>query len=368
MKDLDFDELDRAVSSLMGDKNASAPAVSSSVPPTPVTSPPADEAVLSETVTTPPVTVSRPTPPAARRGGRFMDMVPAARKPKEATPAPVSREGTSIQPVNPITIPPAAEEPLDTLPKTPTIPVAGNPPSSTTTTDWPDPLELATSKAASAPEEASPSLPDSLTTSFGDDGGSKAEPTSEEPTPSVKDPAPIDEPLSSPFLPDTKVEKRPLGGAALASTGDELMVEDENAQLPALPKDVEPALPEELHGDVVSIAADNSTTDPTRHAESAPESQTIVKKDTPKFEPKKPVVTVAEAAVPSGPASIPQQYKEEPNSGDQKNGAIYDTDSYHEPLSHPEKKKSGWGWVLWILVILLVGAGSGAALYFLGIF
>ena len=295
-----------------------------------------------------------------------MDMVPAARKPKEATLAPVSREGASIQPVDSVVVPTVSEESLDTLPKTP---VAENPTSSsTTTTDWPDPLELATSKAASVPEEASPNVPNSLTSSFGDNGEPKAGLTVEEPTPLVKDPAPIDEPLSSPFLPDTKVEKRPLGGMALASTGSELMVEDENAQLPALPKDVEPVLPEELHGDVASIAADNSTTDPTKHAEPAPESRAIVKKDAPKVEPKKPAVTVAEAAVPSGPASIPQQYKEEPNSGDQKNGAIYDTDSYHKPLSHPEKKKSGWGWVLWILVILLVGAGGGAALYFLGIF
>lgn len=361
MTELDFDELDKAVNSLMGDKvpaptSNEAPSsvpVSSTPPPvspTPVTSP-----VEPLTPSKPPI--SRPTPPAARRGGRFMDVVPTA--PRKDPSSPVSRQGVTLQPSS------SSIEP-DHLKSAPAVstessqsPTPSTPSGASATSDWPDPLELAASKSSdtkSEPVEASASvdLPKS-TPSFID-----------EETLSTSEDVSVEEPLSSPFLPDAKVEKRPLGGAAITSTGSELMVEDENAQLPALPKDVEPTLPEELHGDIVSIAADNSTTDPSKHLTHEPETEMPAKKET---EPaKKPAVTVTEAITPAGPTSIPQQYKEEPSSGDQKNGAIYDTDSYHQPLSHPAKKKSGWGWVLWILVILIVGAGGGAALYFLRIF
>ena len=78
---------------------------------------------------------------------------------------------------------------------------------------------------------------------------------------------------------------------------------------------------------------------------------------------------VAEPApvVPTGPTSIPQQYQEEKSTGDQPSGSIYDTDSYHQPLAHPAKTKSGWLWIIWILLLLIVSGGGAVALYFLGI-
>lgn len=362
MTELDFDELDKAVNSLMGDKvpvassnDASSAAPVSSMPA------PALPTSTAESLgsSAPSPAASRPTPPAARRGGRFMDVVPTA--PRKDASAPVSRQGVTVQPssagVQPEQPKPA---PVVSVPVEPTTSSTSS--STSAASDWPDPLELAASKGSDAnsnPLETSiadsPKSTPPVVADKDDEGSPESENVSTE------------EPLSSPFLADAKVEKRPLGGAALASTGSELMVEDENAQLPALPKDVEPALPQELHGDIVSIAADNSTTDPSKHLASEPtEIEKPVKKDS---EPaKKPEVTVTEAIAPTGPTSIPQQYKEEPNSGDQKSGAIYDTDSYHQPLTHPAKKKSGWEWVLWILAILVVGAGGGAALYFLGIF
>ena len=358
MKDLDFDELDRAVNSLMSDKNS--PAQNDASSPTPVEAPtPAASPVAPVQSEQSVVAPTRQAPPAARRGGRFMDVVPAARKTKNTTPAVVSREGASIEPAGSATSSLSQnDKAVAETPVAKEVPVpAATPPS----TDWPDPLELAASK--DSPVQKTPEVSEQLDTS-----ASSAVELENTATPDLPDQtmsAPADEPLSSPFLPDAKVEKRPLGGAALSSTSSELMIEDENAQLPALPKDVEPALPEELHGDVASIQADNSTTDPSKHVEFSGEA---IKDDAPKTEIKKPALKVTEAAVPSGPTSIPQQYREEPSSGDQKSGAIYDTDSYHQPLSHPAKKKHGWSWVLWILLILLVGAGGGAALYFLGIF
>lgn len=64
------------------------------------------------------------------------------------------------------------------------------------------------------------------------------------------------------------------------------------------------------------------------------------------------------------PTSISQQYQEKPNTGDQHSGAIYDTDSYHKAVVQPAKKGSGWLWVLWVVLLLAIGAGVGAAIYF----
>lgn len=382
MKDLDFDELDRAVSSLMADgqKDAAAPPED----PQPTTSTITPPAPTTTTTTVPSRTPRPTTPPALRRGGRFMDVVHPSAVPKKDSTPPVSRQGVTLQPRGEITSlsPQPSQERLSLRPvapiSTPSTPEVTSP---TPINDWPDPLEIATTKLDEGESKEEPSslseprpslpIPTTLTT---DEGGKDTVETftdnSFSQEPEVKS---ADElPLSSPFLADAKVEKRPLGGAVVSpvAIGSELMVEDEAAQLPALPKDVEPALPEELHGDVVSIEADDSTTNPTKHGDELAvqeKTQKDIYKETPLETLKKPAVTVTEAAVPSGPTSIPQQYREEPNSGDQKSGAIYDTDTYHQPLAHPAKKKSGWMWVVWIVVILLVGAGGGAALYFLGI-
>jgi hypothetical protein len=172
----------------------------------------------------------------------------------------------------------------------------------------------------------------------------------------------------SPFLPDTKVEKRPLGGNASQNDAPVSVpvVENTDDQLPATLEDTKSLLPEEFHSELVAIEADTTelkedekqvTSTWTEPSAVKPEA---TKEVTLKEEKDKP-------PVPAGPGSIPQQYKEEKSTGDQENGAIYDTNSYHQPLSHPAKQKSGWMWVVWILLILVVGAGGGAALYFLGI-
>ena len=122
------------------------------------------------------------------------------------------------------------------------------------------------------------------------------------------------------------------------------------------------SLPAELQQDLVAIESDTThaglpKTDATHPADSVPEKKPMPSSYSVK----------EEKTESTGPTSIPQQYREEPSTGDQANGAIYDTDTYHQPVEHPDKKGSGWMWVIWILVILLIGAGGGAALYFLGI-
>lgn len=194
----------------------------------------------------------------------------------------------------------------------------------------------------------------------------------------------------SPFLPDTKVEKRPLGGLnaeepdhtpVRANANDDQTYgrSDPDAQLPPANSAADAPLPAELHSDLVAIEADSGPADqpvpqPTLATATKPSAQpTQAQSATDAVKPSQKTSSVLGAALPkdassaqSGPTSIPKQYREEPSTSDENSGSIYDTDSYHQPLDHPPKKKSGWMWVLWILLILLVGAAGGAGIYFMG--
>lgn len=383
MKDIDFDELDKAVNSLMSraqkDKttstNTSTPAVPQTPPVNepdmPLTAAPATPGVVKPksaaavnpdaqpAVTPEPKNTIVPrsmAAPAARRSGRFMDVVPA--KPAPAA-RPASREGVSITPLTgdaKAETAPVVSEPAATSQPAP-LPMAEH---SAPKNEWPDPIEIATAKTppvgaqADATSESSPAV----------------EPTTE--TEKSKE-----QPLSSPFLPDAKVEKRPLGSPAssvpMIAPESELAVpvpDDSDAQLPVKPTDLTSEAPEEFGGDIMQVEADTHMGVPKTDEihpvdeknDTAQQSQESEKRSTssddemPSSEPSA-----------SGRISIPPQYKEQPSTGEKESGAIYDTSTYHQPLMHPTKKKSGWLWVLWIVLILIVGAGAGAALYFLGI-
>jgi hypothetical protein len=302
-----------------------------------------------------------------------MDVVhPSANMKKaEVSRTPVSRQGVTIAPVSrPDVAPeptpsasPSVQPPVEL--KKPETPVA--PETSGPVNEWPDPLELANFKDKS-PEEKADTVKDH-----------------HEANPATLDTAEDPVPLTSPFLPDTKVEKRPLGNPAMTSEPtqsdqdegqgkENLTVDDPNAQLPATPpEEAELPLPEELQGDLVAIesGASGKKVAPLDEHEGEGKEETPtpseVKPPAPTETPAAPKAKEPTPAAPIGPASIPQQYREEASTGDQENGAIYDTDTYHQPLTHPGKKKSGWLWVVWILLILLVGAGIGAALFFLKI-
>ncbi len=380
MKELDFDELDRAVSSLMTnvpstdtnassdddkpektltldpskatpDDSISAPAATSSAPPSSSSSSTAAPSQPTSPVVTPtpPSSNTLMVPPtlvvpsvAVRRGGRFMDVVhPSSDMKKPESPqAPISRQGATIaplpsasapaeEPIRPVSIPPAAEPAKSTPPVVePKAPVS----------EWPDPLDVA----------------------------------------NFKDESPAPAPLTTPFLTGAKVEKRPLGGVPDSEPAPEpdksgigkegLTSNDANDQLPVEPADIQAPLPEELQGDLVAIesgAAAQHVALPSKQPDEAPKAPEPAPVKAPMSlpsAPKKP-----EPAVPvekPGVTSIPQQYREEPSTGESASGAIYDTANYHQPLAHPGKKKSSWLWVIWIVLILLLGAGAGAALYF----
>jgi hypothetical protein len=406
MKDLDFDELDRAVNSLMTNVPKSTPSASDDKEKTLDITPTLEEgsqpvfdkvektATAAVTPQSPEVPSSAPASPpaaehaaprpgsvslpAARRGGRFMDVVhPSSDMKKTEVPSHVSRQGSTVEPLKGSTI-------SEMLPPKPDMPTQGpteptkvkdaesvvEPVSeptqvtepSSAPSDWPDPLDV-------APVEMSEKKDDELPAPEVANDTVVVEPEEEMPAP-----------LTSPFLPDTKVEKRPLGTAKPDTLTEEpeisaapheekepKTVDDPNDQLPADPTEIETPLPEELQGDLMAVEAD-TTHEQVKQAHDAATIPMPSEKNAPVVSsPVADKQPVSEPAIPSGPTSIPQQYHEEPSTGDQRNGAIYDTDSYHQPLAHPAKKKSGWMLIVWIVLVLLVGAGGGAALYFLGV-
>jgi hypothetical protein len=285
VQDIDFDELDRAVSSASG-----------STPPADTTS--SDSVTVTNRST--PRPDATPAPAARRSSGRFMDVVHPSSDMRSSTTEPersVPRESDAEKP---------EEKPVER------------------TSDWPDPLDFH---------------------GFNADEPEKVEeaPT---PEPALVEPEPP-QPLESPFLSDTKVEKRPLG--AFSTTETPATDESDTLLLEAPDEELLTAKTEEK-------VEEAPTPEPV--VEEAVEEET----PQPVIEPTPEPTPIQE--VPQGPTSITQQYKEQPSTVDQPSGAIFDTEMYHQPLTHTPKKKSGALVIVWILALILVGAGAGAAVYF----
>lgn len=355
MTELDFDELDRAVNDLMQD-------VDTTKRPSGLDDP-EDKVVELDTPADTPSPSSEPAeqgtqgvatnaaavPPAIKRRGQFMDMIhPSSDMKKAATPG-VKREGITIQPSptqpheemvaspapteNDTTSEPEPndEQPLviesdDSPPETPT--------DTTDEVAYPDPMEF------TGRDEATDHTPNS----------SIEEPESTTQNDPVVDTSdqhqdmPVDdEPLSSPFLPDAKVEKRPLGSQDISTVSTE--AEGDSAP-PVI-------LPAELGTEVLAIESTGGT-----HSEIESEAEQDI---SPSPEP---VMDTPAASDTTQTGSIAQQYAEKPSTSATSTGAIYDTDTYHQPLDHTPKKRSILGIVIWMLSLILIGAAAAAAYFY----
>jgi hypothetical protein len=120
----------------------------------------------------------------------------------------------------------------------------------------------------------------------------------------------------------------------------------------------------------------DSTTAPTSEPEKTPEpGDQSTTNDTPmpaELQPgllsiesnEDPKALEKEEIVPTGPTSITQQYTQQPSTGDKPVANMFDTSAYKKPQMVTGKKKSGWLVVLWIFLLLVIGGGIGAAVYF----
>lgn len=379
MKDIDFDELDKAVNSLMGmvDTDTGAPAkvdnqqavdqvdtITVSTPSlsidtehvTPSSLPDSDETeTSSEIALTSPEEQSTPnsegetrterTAPTQSRG-RFMDVVrPSGRDAKRPdTSSVISRHGTTLEPIKRIQ------------------------------QDTPIPSDA--SERSTDDTDQSPTLSNPAIDAYAPKPAEKEESVGEE-TPPAESSDTLEEstPLTSPFLPDAKVEKRPLGRSAddipsTMSSNDSMgqltpeapteqttpdNPSSENAQLPEQP------LPPEFDSKLLSIETGEENLPGESSAEASP-SQEVVK-SVPTFKES----TTSTASIPAqaiAATSIPQQYKIQSDTKDAAPvSGIYDT----QPIAHPEKSMPGWLIFVAIVGILILGAAGGTAVYYLGL-
>jgi hypothetical protein len=353
MKDLDFDELDRAVNSLIAKTPGGSGADSSTVPL--VTPDPADDPNL---IPTKPVSASLPTipvvapMPAVERPstGRFMDVVHTSSDLRTSLMMPDRNP-------RPVMAPPVMK-PVVPMPISAPAPVE---------TSWPDPIDFQGNNNKPVEAKDDDSDIDQISNDIAKSMGQAQ-----------------NDPLESPFLSGAKVEKRPLGAFSDGPMPSPSMPAMAPIPMPQPgqmngPKndnldDINTPLPAELQNDLLSIESDSTTqpVNPAGFAAPVADSRPVVSAPVALAPavvaaPVAPVAMIAPAASPvaSTSTSIQPQYKEQPSTGDQKNGAIYDTKTYNKPMVRPTKKKSGWMWIIWIVIFLIVGAGVGAAVYFL---
>ena len=302
MQDIDFDEIDRAVSSVSNKSTGATRATPFSAPSQEVATPvvvnitnKSEEPQVDTSSSIPVSSFTTPSPAARRSAGRFMDVVHPSSDMRPVSP--VSREVNN-----------RPEE----KPETPES-------SETSAFHWPDPIDVAQSDAASEEPVAE-----------------TIEPTITQVPKQLVD----DTPLESPFLTDAKVEKRPLGAFSSNNAEPELALIEDFPE-PKMSESIEALEAEEV--EVPELPAE----------EMAEEAPIEIAEPTP----------VAEV-VPVGPTSITQQYKEAPSSTAQSTGSIYDTEAYHQPVTHVPKRNSAVMITVWIAGLIIVGGGIGAAIYF----
>ncbi len=331
MNDFDFDELDEAVNSLAaktqqehGNESPPPPEAVAAVPPaehrspvtlaptasTPVPQRPAEVPVVAPQKHAPRLADTRPQPP--RRA--FMDIMPPAAQ------RPVSRTGVALEPVS---------KPADVVPERP-IPVSA-PKLAAPAEATPEPVaRRSTSPAIETPVSTlSPQSADEVKwpdpLDFHDDAKTPATDAAAEPEPA----APANEPPATPFLPEAKVEKRPLG--AYSSFKPEI-----------------PPPPQSTTSDELTPEPNGAFKEPPEPHEASPEPE--------KAEPEKPDLHS------TAMMSIPPQYHAPEKPADTARRPVYDIKEYHPPLAEKAMGKHGGGgmWsklfiALVILVLLAVG-------------
>lgn len=202
----------------------------------------------------------------------------------------------------------------------------------------------------------------------------------------LAEPAPL-----TPFLPDAKVEKRPLGGVtesvgAVPSpfTNEELADADSNKNEEPIVSTVTNGVHESGLSDGVGPSDTQKSLNATdfsfkqtvdeeavraieSHETNAGESMDEVPIVPQGSTPEEHVRVVESADTESlSTGAIGRQYTQQTvESSDSEDSAIYDVDDYHQPLSHPARQKSGWGIVTIIALIVIICSGLVAAAYFM---
>lgn len=362
MGDIDFDELDRAVNSLMGQADTQAERADNTTTPDAGIDGGSQPSQLQENGATvvdnapseDTSTLARPTGQAPivgrRSSGRFMDVIPSggarAVSPRPAPSAVASREATSLQPVSA--------------------------PS------------LSTDIVSSPEPESYEADNNSLQDDAFDDSLSESPALSQ----------PETTPLNSPFLKGVEIDKRPLGAPAVAPSlaDNSAMISD--AETLTMPDPIDfageslPSLDDAASDPWGSEAeADSPMVEEPLQPELSPEVLAVETMPLDQVtapvterpaethvapEPTRESAPVMQAAPDSVPAitaplnsgDIKSQYVSVPTDAPEPSAVFEAASQAPEMLNHPQKKKSGWSIVLWIVLMVVVGIAGGVAVWY----
>lgn len=366
MTDIDFDELDKAVNSLMGQANA-VPTKDDADQSTQdsIANPPVEPAMTSPIAET---KVNNPSPSIVQpnRPGRIMDIVhPAAKKTRTELP---KKGAVFLEPVNNVPSTELATGPISDAPTavSPVEPVVNaNPPA---VEDFTAPALNSVEPVTPAEntdqlsQEMSQKISQSLTESMGSSAEEIVAPATLEQSASessAEEPTTTDAPLGTPFLENAVVEKRPLGGY-------EQTEQDPVVESAPINTDFGAALDAEL------MKIENSSLD----TEAAVVSEQI---DTPAMEgtsvesestaPEPVAEPVVAQPAPSDTSNVPPlgdirpQYT--PDASTTPDPVPMFDAAAEQPAPIQEKKSSGWLTVVVVILLLMIGAGGGVAAYFM---
>lgn len=367
MKDIDFDELDRAVSSVLGhQKPETDNGVDRRAEAQPTSLASQSQSTTIDTANTVTVSTARAAAPlAAKRRGQFMDvmhpsadMLPQA-KPVVALPehtapnlTPISTDLSSVATEDAIT-PVTSEampsnEPTAELDESQAM-IGAEPAQADSLGDTPSISSFTKSDSdAVEPEPAATKLTDAQPSvdapRLDGDVDNIVDPLPPAPdTSETVDDLPGAIPLT-PFLADTKVDKRPLGGFTEndhPASPTESPAEVTDSSNPDLQSAPEVPLPRELQSDVVEV-------------ESAHEAE--VSEEAPTLQ--------------AGPFATSVAAASEINDDGRVEGhPLFDTSTYHEPMAVAQHAgMSNWiKWALGLVICLAIGAGVGFFLFSAGI-
>lgn len=260
-----------------------------------------------------PAAVSPNTPP---KRGRFMDMVhPSAVAASEQKPMP-TRSGVTIAPSSDF----SAEIPANEEPAAPEAPT-----------------ELQLTEEVEEPSTSEQIAAESAPATSTDEA------ITDEPAVETKD-------ISTPFIPDVPVEKRPLNAqasdnASLTTASDTPSETETKAEIVPTGEQDSVQTPREFAPDVMAVEANETvgeTSDETSTSNGSTEAS-----------------AAAVASQPSAIASVSADDKT-----DQESHPVFDANSYHQPLAGVKPKSSKTLWAMIVVILFLVGAALGV-LYFL---
>lgn len=216
-------------------------------------------------------------------------------------------------------------------------------------------------------------------------------------------------PQSHPFLEGAQVEKRPLGGRSTIAVTDDSKEEELTPAVEEFTKTPDDEMPEDLSekieaieavqldkevqapGVILPVGEVDETPAPVETIDSLEEStplddvngvKSVEKEDDvkgeeaealqektsiePEPETKGEVATSAPES--AGPTSIVRQYKETPRVvSEDDTSPIFDPENYSQPLEAEQEKSSAWGWIVGVLIALILVAALVAFLWWSGL-